>query len=150
MLPMKHLSISCGLLLLAAAATGSQAPVQVIHPETLRWATPPNIPDISSAWLLGSESATGPYVMRVKLRKGGRIPAHTHPDTRYSTVLSGTLYVGFGATVDDAKVVAVPAGSVYVAPANVPHYLWARDGAVEYQEAGTGPTGTAITAAPPR
>lgn len=144
---MKRIHLVCALLLLAAAATGSQAPsVDVIRPDSLHWSTPPDIPDISSAWVLGSESASGPYVVRVKLRSGGRIPLHTHPDTRYSTVLSGTLYVGFG-KVDDAQVVAVPAGSVYVAPANVPHHLWARDGAVEYQEAGSGPTGTTVTAA---
>lgn len=143
---MKRIHLACAIALLAASATGSQSPsVNVIRPENLSWATPPNIPDISSAWVMGSESAKGTYVVRVKLRNGGRIPLHTHPDTRYSTVLSGTLYVGFG-TVDDAQVVAVPAGSVYVAPANVPHHLWAKDGAVEYQEAGTGPTGTAVTA----
>lgn len=141
---MKRVHTMTLMLLLASAATGSQAPeMNVIRPDTLRWTTPAVIPDISSTWVVGSESANGLYAMRVRLKAGGRIPVHTHPDTRYSTVLSGTLYVGFGTTVDDTKVVAVPAGAVYVAPANVPHYLWARDGAVEYQEAGMGPTGTA-------
>jgi hypothetical protein len=54
--------------------------------------------------------------------------------------------VGFGTTVNESQMTAVPAGAVYTAPANVPHYLWAKDGAVEYQEAGMGPTGTHITA----
>jgi hypothetical protein len=40
--------------------------------------------------------------------------------------------------------VAVPAGGLYVAPASQPHTLWARDGEVVYQEAGTGPTGTTL------
>jgi hypothetical protein len=57
-------------------------------------------------------------------------------------VLSGTIYVGFGATFDEAKMVAVPAGGVYVAPAKVPHYVWAKDGEAVYQEAGVGPTAT--------
>jgi quercetin dioxygenase-like cupin family protein len=81
-------------------------------------------------------------VFRVRLAQGGKIPVHTHPDTRNSTVLSGTLYVGFGDTADETRVVAVPTGAVYVAPANVPHYLWARDGDVVYQEGGVGPTAT--------
>ena len=38
----------------------------------------------------------------------------------------------------------VPAGALYVAPANVPHSLWARDGDVIYQEAGVGPTANTI------
>jgi quercetin dioxygenase-like cupin family protein len=98
--------------------------------------------------VLGTESETGPYAIRVKLKAGGRVPVHTHPDARYSTVLSGTLYVGFGTTVNESQMVKVPAGAVYTAPANVPHYLWAKDGVVEYQEAGAGPTGTRIAATP--
>ena len=47
------------------------------------------------------------------------------------------------------QVVAVPAGAIYVAPANVMHYVWAKDGAVEYQETGVGPTRSMKTVAPP-
>jgi hypothetical protein len=43
---------------------------------------------------------------------------------------------------DAALLVAIPTGAVYVAPAGVPHFLEARNGAVVYQEAGVGPTGT--------
>ena len=54
--------------------------------------------------------------------------------------MSGTIYVGFGEIFDAGKVVAVHAGSVYVVPANAPHYIWAKDGDAVYQESGTGPT----------
>jgi quercetin dioxygenase-like cupin family protein len=93
---------------------------------------------------LGSEQQAGTYAMRVVLANDGRIPPHTHPDTRYSTVLSGTLYVGLGTKFDATVMVAVPAGGVYVAPAGVAHFLWAKDGEVVYQEAGMGPTGTKV------
>lgn len=96
--------------------------------------------------MVGAEQAPGLYALRVRLDAGARIPPHTHPDIRYSTVLKGTLYVGFGGAVDESAMVAVPAGAVYVAPADQPHYLWARDGAVEYQESGVGPTGTIVVA----
>ena len=59
-------------------------------------------------------------------------------------MLSGTIYVGFGETFDASKVVAVPAGAVYVAPADVPHYIWAKNGNAEYQEAGGGQTATVM------
>lgn len=78
----------------------------------------------------------------MKLASGGKIPPHTHPDERNSTVLSGTIYVGFGAVFDESKVVAVPTGGVYVAPANQPHYIWVKDGDTIYQESGVGPTAT--------
>jgi len=135
------------LVIATAVGAGGEAPaVKVIRPQALTWSSPPNIADLSSAWVLGAESETGSYALRVKLKAGGRVPAHTHPDTRYSTVLSGTLYVGFSAVPNESQMTRVPAGAVYVAPANVTHYLWAKDGPVEYQEAGVGPTGTRIPA----
>lgn len=142
---MGRIARTCGLGLLCAAtlATAAQpAGPEPILPETLKWAGPPNNPQLLGAWVVGAESAPGPYALRVKLAAGGRIPPHTHPDTRYSTILSGTLYVGFGLVADDAELVAVPAGAVYVAPGDVPHYLYAKDGDVLYQEGGTGPTAT--------
>lgn len=117
------------------------APVPVL-PDSLKWFSPPNNALLRAAWVLGTEKGAGTYVLRVALARGGRIPPHTHPDTRNSTVLSGTLYVGFGDVADDARVVVVPAGGLYVVPAHVAHYLWARDGDVVYQESGVGPTGT--------
>ena len=133
------LALAAGLVASAGAQHG--APV-VILPERLDWSGPPAIPALKGAWMVGAEGRPGPYLLRVRLATGGRIPPHTHPDERHTTVLSGTLHVGFGETFDDARVVAVPAGAVYVAPAGVPHYVWAKDGAAEYQEAGVGPTAT--------
>ena len=115
-----------------------------ILPDDLKWAGPPQIPALKAAWVLGNETAAKTYALRVRLRQGGKIPVHTHPDTRYSTVLSGTLYVGFGETFDESSLLAVPTGAVYVAPAGVKHYLYAKDGDVEYQEGGVGPTATVI------
>lgn len=129
---------------LMGMALAQQTAITPILPEKLQWTTPPNIPAVRTAWLLGSEQQPGSYAMRVILANNGRIPPHTHPDTRYSTVLSGTLYVGLGTKFDAAVLVAVPAGAVYVAPAGVAHFLWARDGEVTYQEAGVGPTATRV------
>jgi len=130
-----------GLLALGLAGSCAAQP-EPIGPESRPWFSPPQIPGLRAAWLLGSEAGSGPYVLRVQLAAGVRIPPHTHPDTRHSTVLRGKLYVGFGERVDEARWVAVPAGALYVAPAGVPHWLWAKDGEVEYQESGSGPTGT--------
>jgi quercetin dioxygenase-like cupin family protein len=132
------------LVPIATFAMAQRATVQPVLPDSMPWSGPPAIPGLKGAWLLGSEQASGTYVQRVVLAAGARIPAHTHPDTRYSTILSGTLYVAFGAKPADADFVAVPAGALYVAPASQPHTLWARDGEVAYQEAGNGPTGTKL------
>jgi len=128
---------------LTGAAAAGDAPAPIL-PESLRWIAPPNVPGLQVAWVLGAEQAPGPYLLRVRLARGARIAPHTHPDERNTTVISGTVYVGFGESFDETKIVAVPAGAVYVAPAGVPHYLWAKDGDVVYQEAGVGPTGTSF------
>ena len=136
----------CGALigLIAPGAGADEGAPLPILPDALRWIDAPGGLPLQAAWLLGAESKPEPYLIRVQLKAGGRIPPHTHPDARNSTVLAGTLYVGFGATFDAAKLVAIPSGAVYVAPAHVPHFVAAQEGAVLYQEAGMGPTSTAF------
>jgi quercetin dioxygenase-like cupin family protein len=141
----------CGTLLFitmpmttaAAEAEVHTAAPQAILPQTAQWFHPPGNEAVSGAWLIGAESSAAPYQLRVRMQPDARIPPHQHPDTRNTTVLSGTLYVGFGDHFDPQHLVAIPAGGLYVAPAGQAHYLWARDGAVEYQESGVGPTGSA-------
>lgn len=130
-----------------SAAAMPTAP-QVIAPEALRWYEPFGNDSLQAAWVLGTEAGPGAYLLRVRLKQGTRIPAHRHPDGRSTTVLKGQLYVGFGEQPDDSQLVLVPEGGVYVAPAGVAHFLWARDGEVVYQEAGVGPTATLLVARP--
>jgi quercetin dioxygenase-like cupin family protein len=125
------------------AMAESLAPAPLV-PASFRWLSPPNNPALQSAWVVGNEQKHGVYILRVKLAAGGRIPPHTHPDERNSTVLSGTIHVGFGETFDESNLVAIPTGAVFVTPANVSHYVWARDGEAIYQESGVGPTGTSF------
>lgn len=140
---MKRLSLLLVLCSLTLVTSALEYPApKPILPESLKWGSPPNNKLLHGAWVIGSEAEAVPYALRVRIEEGGKIPVHIHPDSRYSTVLSGTLYVGFGEKMDESSMVAIPAGAVYVAPANVPHYLWAKDGEVIYQEGGTGPTKT--------
>ncbi len=135
------LALLAGFVPLALAQNDVPTP---ILPDALRWQGPPQIPALQAAWVLGAEQKPGPYLLRVRLAANGLIPPHAHPDERNTTVLSGTIYVGFGETFDVDKLVAVPTGAVYVAPANAPHYIWAKEGNTEYQEAGVGLTATVM------
>ena len=140
--------VSCRALISGAAlsaciACAADAPL-IVRPGNLKWFSPPGNPALQGAWVVGGEQSRGAYVLRVKLAAGGRIPPHIHPDERNTTVLSGTLYVGFGNTFDETKMMAIPTGYVYVAPAHVAHYVWAKEGDVVYQEAGSGPTATTL------
>ena len=137
-----RLAILClaALPLLAGAAEAPRP--QPILPAEMAWAPSQLIPGLKSTWIIGAERGSGPYLMRVELAAGTRIVPHRHPDTRATTVLRGTLYVGFGEAADDTALVAIPEGAVYVAPAEMPHFLWAKDGPVLYQENGIAPTTT--------
>lgn len=137
------------LLAAVAATAGAEpdAPV-ALRPESFRWTSPPGLPGLRSAWVIGDATTPGAYVLRVQLAPGTRIPPHTHPDTRTCTVLAGTVFVAFGASVESARTTAMTPGTIYVLPANVPHTVWTEDAAAEYQESGTAPTGTTFLQAP--
>ena len=137
----KGLILSAVIVLGTAASAQTGAPMP-IHPDSLKWTSPPNVQGLRSAWVVGGEKQAGAYILRVKLAKGARLNPHSHPDTRHTTVLSGTIRVGFGDRFDESAMVSIPAGSVLVVPANTPHFVWSRDGDAEYQESGVGPTGT--------
>jgi len=139
---------SCLLLvtccIFASIATAQTEVPSPVLAERLLWMSVPNLSGVQSAWLVGANQKPGTYVLRVKIASGARIPPHTHPDERVSTVLAGTIYVGFSETFDEGKAVAIPTGAVYVAPANVAHFVWAKEGEAMYQETGVGPTATTL------
>ena len=76
-----------------------------------------------SAVLLGDPSKEGLFVTRLKVPKGYRIPPHTHPNLEVVTVISGMLNLGMGETADPAKAKALPAGTFYVTPPGMAHFV---------------------------
>jgi quercetin dioxygenase-like cupin family protein len=78
------------------------------------------------ALLEGDPNQTGLVTLRLRVGPGFRLPPHTHPADERVTVLSGAVRVGFGDVVDDAartESVLHPAGSFYVNPRGVPHFV---------------------------
>lgn len=133
------------MMLLASTIVLAQTEVtrpEPVMPGAIKWTSPPALPGVQTAWVLGAGDKAGPYLLRVKFAPGSHIPPHTHPEERSGTVLSGTVYLGFGPTFDESRAVAIPAGGVWVAPANVPHFLWAKDGEAVFQCGGIGPSAT--------
>jgi quercetin dioxygenase-like cupin family protein len=127
----------------AALVTVAAAPEpRPVLPQSLTWVRPPDTEGLKTSWIVGGEKLPGAYLVRVTLAADAKIAPHSHPDQRITTVLAGTIYVGFGTVFDADKVVGIPVGGVYVTPANQPHYVWAKDGEAQYQESGSGPTGS--------
>ena len=130
--------------LVAAFIASSPLRAQALDlaPGDVVWLDAP-VAGVKTAVLSGSLSQAGLYILRVKIAKDAKLMPHTHPDVRYTTVLSGDMHFGFGETFDPGRMKSYPAGAIIAIPANTPHYVWARDGEVIVQDVGIGPTGTA-------
>ena len=104
---------------------------------------------VETAVLYGDPGKPGLYVIRLKLPAGVKVVPHTHPEeVRTLTVLSGTLYFGFGDQYDESKLTPYPAGTFFSELPNVPHFVAAKDGEVIFQATGIGPSAL-IPAHPP-
>jgi hypothetical protein len=124
-----------------AGHEGKEPEMASIHaPAALRWKEgPPALPaGAKIAVLEGDPSKPGPFVLRIKVPDGYRIPPHTHPRRERVTVISGTLHIGMGGTFDDAKGKTMPAGAFGTWPAGMKHFGWVK-GETVLQLHGDGP-----------
>lgn len=133
-------------LVFAAVITGvygtpaqSEPPVSDLMPSDIKWKDSP-IPGVQTAVIYGDPAASGVYIIRAKLAAGAKVPPHTHPDTRYDTVLGGELYFGFGEMFEANNAKLYPAGAQITVPANTPHFAWVKNGEAILQEVGIGPS----------
>lgn len=144
--------LSSSLLAIAAAGVLVIAPVVLaqtdlpsgamrITPDELRFG-PGRVPGHEIAPLIGASNKPGAYVERVRFPANTISQAHSHPEDRTYTVISGTWYVGYGDSYDPVKLKALPPGSFYTEPANVPHFSLTKDEPVLVQISGNGPSAT--------
>src|SRR6266581_4818912 len=114
--------------------------VAVFTAAEIKWVEgPPSLPKGALVALLeGDPTKGGPFVIRVKLPDGYRVPPHTHPKTERLTVISGTFYLGMGDKFDVQAGRAMPAGTFGRWAAGMQHFAWAK-GETVIQLHGTGP-----------
>jgi quercetin dioxygenase-like cupin family protein len=90
------------------------------------------------AALEGDPGKEGPFVFRIKLPDGYRIPPHSHPKMERVTVISGTFNIGMGDKFDEKAGQSMPAGTFGHWPAGMQHFVWAK-GETVIQLHGVGP-----------
>jgi quercetin dioxygenase-like cupin family protein len=141
----KTIAVTVAALVIAAGVYAAmsqqtkQDAIKAVMPDTIQWFTPPYYTDgRQRARLFGDSSEGGLWVDRVKIPRGGRVLAHTHPEDELVTVIEGTWFVGEGAKFDEAKLRPYPLGSFVVIPAGVRHFAAANEGPVIVQLSGTG------------
>lgn len=152
-LPLIAIAVSGALAMASPATAQSDLPpgAMRITPDELRFG-PGRVPGHEIAALIGASNKQGAYVERVRFPVNTISQAHSHPEDRTYTVLSGTWYVGYGDAYDPAKLKALPPGSFYTEPANVTHFSLTKDEPVLVQISGNGPSATRFIDAsqPPR
>ena len=94
-------------------------------PSELKWQDgPPSLPKGAQiAVLEGDPIKEGPFVFRVKVPDGYRIPPHTHPKTERVTVIAGTFNIGMGDKFDDKALKPMPAGTYGYWEAGMKHFV---------------------------
>jgi quercetin dioxygenase-like cupin family protein len=138
--------VAVGLLALPAADLSAgrdpkEAMAAAIHrPDELTWTDGPASlpPGAKVAVLEGDPTRPGPFVMRIKLPDGYKIPPHTHPKPERLTVVSGSFHLGMGDKFDPKHAVPLPAGAYGTWPTGMKHFVWV-EGETIVQLHGDGP-----------
>ena len=86
-------------------AQGTSETQGFINPKDIKWgAAPPAMPKGAKiAVLQGDPSKPGPFVMRLLVPAGYKIPPHWHTQDESLTVISGTFYFGTGEKVETSR-----------------------------------------------
>lgn len=83
----------------------------------------PEIPPVAAIVLSGNPAAdTGRIEMLLRLADGAWIPPHSHNVSKELEVLSGTLLMGHGSSIDSAGAMPLATGSRSIVPADSVHY----------------------------
>jgi quercetin dioxygenase-like cupin family protein len=93
-----------------------------------------------TAVIEGPPTEAVPFTFRLKFPPNYKIPAHWHPAIEHVTVISGTLNLGTGDKIDEAKTKSLSAGSVAIMQPKTNHFGWAKEETV-VQVHGVGPWG---------
>jgi quercetin dioxygenase-like cupin family protein len=122
---MIRLAMALGAL--AMSANAAMAEGGPINAGGIKWGpAPPVLPKgAKMAVVSGDPGGNQLYVVRLKMPKGYKVPAHNHPTAEYVTVLSGNFHVGMGDKLNPAKGMELRAGGFVEAPAGMNHYAWA-------------------------
>jgi quercetin dioxygenase-like cupin family protein len=109
--------------------------------DALKWGpAPPVLPKgVQIAVLAGDPGKKGPFVVRLKIPAGLKVPAHQHPSAEAVTVISGDFRFGMGDKLDESKAEKLGPGGFVDLPANMNHYAFSGGGEVIVQINSEGP-----------
>ena len=114
-----------------------------LKPDEIKWMdAPPPLPTGSKIAILeGSPKLESIFTIRVMLPPYFKIAAHTHPKDERVTVISGSVYIGFGDKIDTTNANKFTEGCYYLNPVDSHHYVFTQSVGCVLQISGTGPWG---------
>jgi quercetin dioxygenase-like cupin family protein len=116
----------------------------MVTPDALKWE--PVSPTMWRAVLSGSPDSDGaPFVLRIKMADGAKVPPHWHPVDEHLTVISGTFHMGVGETFTESAAMSMTTGSYSMLAKEIRHFAWAT-GETVVQIHGVGPFKTYFVA----
>jgi quercetin dioxygenase-like cupin family protein len=128
------------IYLLSAPLASAQTAHKVVRVEDVKWIDHPIFKGAKTAILVGDPTKAEVIVQRVKFPPHYRVPPHTHPYAEVVTVLTGSYGNYFGEKFEPKGELMKP-GSLFVLPANHPHYTWTGDEETILQVQFMGPGG---------
>ncbi len=119
------------LLIFAVSAWAAEVKPIIITPDKVPWSSETAThPGSVIAKLFKDPNQPKLFVTRIQFSPGAEVKPHTHPVNEYSTVLSGSIHLGFGTVFDKNNAQLLPAGTFIMIPANTPHFAWTDDAAI--------------------
>jgi len=137
------LLFAASMTLLAQDARKRMTPAEVVWPSGgSSVAGTSGVSRLQTVTLKGDPSKAGLYAILLRVGPNTKIQAHSHPDDRVATVVSGTWYFGYGKQFDEAGLKMLPTGSFYTEPPGVDHFAMTKSEGATLQITGTGPSAT--------
>ena len=128
-----------------AWAQDAASGMTVIVPGDIKWQKSKGMPyGMRIMYVYGNPSKPGPYVFRIRVPSGYKIPPVKYPDDRVTTILKGKMWNAEGERYDPMKMDEWEAGTTFVTKAGTPHFQWARTELI-LQIVGQGPIDNPVT-----
>ena len=132
-----------GVAAVTGLATLAAQQSTTLTPSEMAWPSRSRAGESTLRFVLdGDPNKPGLYTFRLKFAPNTKTAPHFHRDARAVVVVSGTYFVGSGSEFDESKLKALPAGSFYTEPADVPHFGTTRSEEAVIQITGYGPSST--------
>jgi hypothetical protein len=125
----RPITARCATVVLALTVTGAafaQDAHVLVPADKVKWGpAPPALPPGAQISVLeGDPGQKGAVTLRLQFPANYTVPPHWHSMTERVTVLSGTLQVGMGDTLDRQASQALQPGGFVSLPAKMHHYAW--------------------------